>query len=220
MSGYSDYEKLMAEWGSAYLMPIVKNKESTLIDSSKHKSFSMIFYGFTEISNTFEALSLSEVLIAVAPPRSNRINHDEYLKYLVNTYLQDVYILKERLNTYATRLKRLYTKAGRVSLVSKHINPLFEFVKSSLEDIVKTRGYHVHASRYRDDELDRVCQMALISRYDPEAKKHYRFSYQKAQKAWAARIKSNNASTKKLLDYYFKEISKVVSENGNVFMSL
>ncbi|QYK12283.1 hypothetical protein K0I63_16295 [Shewanella rhizosphaerae] len=219
MSGYSDYGELMAEWASEYMRPIVENhQKGTLTEPSKHTPFNTIFYGFTEISNTFEALKLSEVLVSVAPPRSNRINDDEYIKYLINTYLQDVYILKERLNTYATKLKRMHERCGRGSLVQAHIDPVFEFVKSSLDGLVNTRGSHVHSNRYSDDELDNVAQMALISRYNSEYEQHYKFSYKKAQRIWSSRIKSNNEATEKLLDHYFESIMKVVKVDGSVFM--
>lgn len=219
MSGYSDYEELMAEWASDYMKPIVEyHQKGTLTEPSKHKPFNTIFYGFTEISNTFHALKLSEVLVSVAPPRSVRINDDEYIKYLISTYLQDVYILKERLISYAKKLKRMHERSGRGDLVLAHIDPLFEFVKSSLDGLVDTRGTHVHANRYSDDELDNVAQLALISRYNPEYEPHYKFSYKKAQRTWSARIKTNNEATEKLLDHYFENLIKVVRVNGSVFM--
>lgn len=218
MSGYSDYGELMAEWASVYMRPIIENhQKGTLAEPSKHKSFNTIFYGFTEISNTFEALKLSEVLVSVSPPRSNRINNDEYIKYLINTYLQDAYILKERLNTYATKLKRMHERFARGGLVLAHIDPLFEFVKSSLDGLVNIRGNHVHANRYSDDELDYVAQMALISKYNPEYEPHYKFSYKRAQRTWSSRIKSNNEATEKLLDHYFDNLIKVVKVDGSVF---
>lgn len=219
MSGYSDYVELMAKWASAYMKPIVDNhQKGTLTEPSKHVVFNTIFYGFTEISNTFEVLRLSEILISVAPPRSKRVNNDEYIKYLINTYLQDVYILKERLNTYATRLKRLHNRADREDLTEQYIDPLFQFIKTSLDGLINTRSSHVHANRYSDEELDNVTQMALISKYNPDLEKHYKFSFKNAQISWSTRIKSNNDTTEKLLDYYFENISKVVKENGRVFM--
>jgi len=219
MSGYSEYGELMATWASSYMKPIIENhQKGTLTEPSKHKPFNTIFYGFTEITNTFDALRLSETLISVAPPRSSRISHDEYIKYLINTYLQDVYILKERLNSYATRLKRLHAKSGRGDLAEQHIDPLFEIIKSGLDGLVNTRGSHVHANRYSDDDLDNLSQMALISKFDPKFEAHYKFSYKKAKNIWSSRMKSNNDVAEKILDYYFETLSKVVIENGRVFM--
>lgn len=219
MSGYSEYEELMAVWASKYMKPIIDNKlKGTLTEPSKHVPFNTIFYGFTEITNTFDALKLSSVLISVAPPRSKKVNSDEYMKYVVNTYLQDVYILKERLNTYATKIKRMHNKAGKKELVDQFIEPLFSYVKSSFDGIVSTRGMHVHSSRYSDDALDDVTQMALISRYDSSLKPHYNYSYKKAQKTWTLRMANNNEDTQKILDHYFSEIIKVVKINDGVFM--
>jgi hypothetical protein len=209
----------MAVWASAYMKPIIDNKQKgTLTEPSKHVPFNTIFYGFTEITNTFDALKLSGTLISVAPPRSKKVNSDEYMKYLVNTYLQDMYILKERLNTYATKIKRMHNKAGRKSLSDQFIEPLFANVKSSFDGIVNTRGMHVHSTRYSDDALDDVTQMALISKYYSSFILHYNYSYKKAQKTWASRIANNNDDTKKILDHYFSEIIKVVKVKDSVFM--
>lgn len=157
----------MARWGAEYTAPIIENNQKgTLAEPSKHKTFNTIFYGFSEITDTFEALKLSEVLISLAPPKSKKISNDKYIKYLVSTYLQDVYILKERLNSYATKLKRLYAKAGCDETIYTYIEPIFSFVKDSLDNSVKRRGVHVHANRYSDGDLDNVAQMALISNYD------------------------------------------------------
>ena len=209
----------MAKWASAYMKPIIDNKlGGTLSEPSKHVPFNTIFSGYTEISNTFDALKLSGTLISVAPPRSKKINNDEYIKYLINMYLQDMYILKERLNAYATKLKRMHIKAGRKALVDEFIEPLFTDVKSSFDGIVNTRGMHVHSTRYSDDALDDVTQMGLISRYDSSFTPHFNYSYKKAQKLWASRISKNNEDTEKILDHYFSELMKVVKVKDSVFM--
>ena len=205
----------MAKYASTYMKPLVdKNFKGTLADPSKHSVFNIVFFGYTEISNTFNALKLSETLVSVAPPRSKKIIKDEYLKYIINTYLQDVYILKERLNAYATKLKRLLNKAGKKSLSVKHIDPLFKLIKSSLNGITNSRSQHVHMLRYSDTGLDAVSQMEIISRFNPEFETDYKFSYKLAQNIWSSRMKKNNKATKQLLDIYFDAISVAISKNG------
>jgi hypothetical protein len=58
----------MAIWASKYMKPIIDNKlKGTLTEPSKHVPFNTIFDGFTEITNTFDALKLSAVLIWSSP---------------------------------------------------------------------------------------------------------------------------------------------------------
>ena len=50
------------------MKPIIDNKlKGTLTEPSKHVPFNTIFDGFTEITNTFDALKLSAVLIWSSP---------------------------------------------------------------------------------------------------------------------------------------------------------
>lgn len=208
----------MAEWASNCLKPhIDKIKARDPVEIEEKELLNTIFGDFTDISDTYDALIMSETLISVAPPRSKKIEHDKYIKYVVNTYLQDVYILKERLNSYATRIKRIHNKSGRSELTSKHIEPLFDIVKDSFQSIVNTRGGHVHAKRYSDDELNDASTMALISNHSSDFQLHYDHSIAKAKIAWYERIRTNNAETKKLLDLYFKSLILVVKDGDSVF---
>jgi hypothetical protein len=138
MSGFEDYQKLMVEWGKRLLEPhmdtIMAGKS---FENSQEQLLDTIFHGFIDISDTYEALVLSETLVSVAPPRSKKIEHDKYIKYVVNTYLQDVYILKERLNSYATKIKRIHNENGRENLTIEHIEPLFEIVKKLLRHLLR-----------------------------------------------------------------------------------
>jgi len=143
-------------------------KKGEEANKGKLSFFQKIFYGFTEISGAMESLKLAHTLISLAPPRSKRIKQDEYLKYHINAYLQEVYILKERLNIYATKLKRVYSKTNRGNLVPAKINPLFEIIKKAFESIVNTRGMHVHSYRYSDKDLDRLSSLFLISQFKDE----------------------------------------------------
>jgi hypothetical protein len=183
-----------------------------------HKVFALIFNGFTEISNSFEALKLSEVLISIAPPRSKKIQKSEYLKYLVSMYLQEVYILKERLNTYATRIKRLYVRSKGEAAVAESISAVFERVKNSLEGIITTRGSHVHSFRFTDDELDNLTQMELIYRFNQGYEIDFHLSYVKAKRVWKQRISENNIATGKLLNFYFGIMSEIIGPDGLIVM--
>ena len=218
MSGFEDYQKLMADWTKRLLEPHMDAiKAGKPFVNSQEQLLDTIFNGFIDISDTYEALVLSETLISVAPPRSKKIEHDKYIKYVVNTYLQDVYILKERLNSYATKIMRIHNKSGRENLTIEHIKPLFEIIKNKFQGIVDVRGGHVHAERYSDSELSDASFMALVSNNSSNFKFEYTDSLTKAKVIWYERMKTNNIETKNVLDLYFKSLIRVVKDGDSVF---
>lgn len=217
MQGFARYEKLMADWAAGYLMPIYKaHKNGAPNPPSDHGFFTKIFKGFNEISSTVEALRLAHVFVSLAPPKSRRIDKDKYLKYHVSVYLQEVYILKERLNAYATRVQRAYSKSSQKTKADIKIAPLFDLVKTALDGVVETRGNHVHDTRYSDDDLDWVSTLALASQYEKELVESFNWEYKQAMRTWKDRINHNNKETEKLLDKYFDALFDVITVNNEV----
>lgn len=208
----------MADWAGKILLP---HKGKMIIGEDlqfpEKEVFNTIFTGFTEIMDTYEALEFCETLFSVASPRSKKVPKEQYIKFLVNNYLQEVYILKERLNTYSTRIKRIHERAGRNELVSIHIEHLFPYIKDSLQGLVDIRGTHVHSQRYTDMSINEASSLALISAHEPEFESLFSASLSKVRKEWKARIEKNNVLTLEILDKYFKEMQAVVSDNGEVY---
>lgn len=208
----------MATWASDYMVPIWEEyqKKGTKADPEQHRVFNIIFYGYTEITNTYEALRFSETLISVAPPRSQKIDRDQYLKYLINTFFQEVYILKERLNAYATKVKRLYERGGRKHEAQQHIDPIFENVKYVLDGLIKIRGHHVHSNRYSDDGLDWLSSLAFVAKHNTDFKSPFAVEFKAAQLKWSKQMKKVNEAIALLLDWYFEQLLNVVEEDGKV----
>ncbi len=133
MTALEKFEEAMMVLGNEYLSPFVQEKLETgeIKGNPDHTVYRKIFYGYSEILNARDALKLSQSLISVAPPRSVKVNKDEYLIYNINSFLNDIYILKERLNTYATWIKRLYRNNLKKKKIEESIDPLFEFIPRS-----------------------------------------------------------------------------------------
>jgi hypothetical protein len=211
------YNKIMADWITSVLAPHSEAiKISGTLDLPNQKVVDIIFCGFTEISDTFESLEFSKKLLSVESPRSKKIAKEKYLKFVVNTYLQDVYILKERLNTYATQIQRMHKKMGRNDLANKHIEPLYKLVKDAFQNLVDIRGGHVHARRYTDVGLSQVSSFALVAKFDSKFENPHDSSLKDSKQEWKNRIQKNNKETEKLLNEYFEELLYVVAADGEV----
>lgn len=213
MQGYDKYTNLMADWSGEFIRPYIDKKRK--MPEQSRVFLIKLFYGFTEISGTLEALKLSEILVSLAPPRSVRVKRDEYLKYHINSYLQEIYILKERLNSYATQLKRVYSKTDQKEKFNSQVDPVFSLVKTSLKGIIDTRGGHVHSYRYSDEDLNLLSWWTLISNFN-KGFTHDANGYKWVKRIWKDRIKENNNQIMKLLDIYFECLYEGVTQNGKV----
>lgn len=208
--GYDHLLGLMANFASAYLDPAFKKRKAgEAYELPTDRQFSSIFYGFTEITATLDALSLVEILIGTASPRTKRIEKDHYLQFLVGAYLQEMYILEQRLTAYAKKISRLYRKPALPSVVRR-------IVYKPMEGIIGTRGAHVHGHRFTDEHLDRVSTTALFRRIGHQLGDDLEFEYLIARREWKQRIKSNNEVTRQLVDQYCGLLRAVMCEGDKI----
>ena len=70
----------------------------------------VIFNGFSEISKSFDNLKLIEKFVHINPPQEDEINYANYLTYHIHNYLQEMYISKDRLDTYIKTINEQYKK--------------------------------------------------------------------------------------------------------------
>lgn len=202
----------MADFASGYLDPAWKKRKA----GKNHElptdgAFSEIFYGFTEIGSALDALKLIEELLRLAPPRSKRVDKDSYLKFLVGSYLQEMYILEQRLTAYATKLSRLYGNRSLPSTVKR-------VVYEPLEGLINTRGAHVHQRRFSDERLDSVSTLALFRRVGHELGEDLEFEYKVAQLHWSKRVRENNQTMRRIVDQYCALLEIVICRDGKVVL--
>lgn len=202
--------KAIADFAAGYLDPAWKSKKAgTELRRPTDAAFEAIFRGYIEISESLDSLDLAERLIGLAPPRATGVNKDKYLSFIVAAYLQDIYILEQRMTAYATKLSRLYKLPKLPSLVQ-------EIVYQPLENIIKARGAHVHTRRYADEHLDAVGAFALFKRIGHDFGQHLDDEYRTAQLHWKKLVKTNRVQINQIVDRYFKVIKAVILRDGLV----
>ncbi|MCP3709955.1 hypothetical protein M3I54_23735 [Paraburkholderia sp. CNPSo 3274] len=201
---------MMANFASEYLDPVVEAKQAG--EELKRKTdgvFREIFSGYTEITATLDAVNLVATLVELSPPRSKKIEKDDYIKFLIGSHLQEVYMLEQRLTAYATKISRLY---GIADLPAK----IKTVVYGPLEAIIRTRGSHVHARRYSDEGLDWVAAMALFRRTAHKLGDDLEFEYRRAQLKWSRQIKNNNSEILVIVDRYFELIAAAIGADHKI----
>lgn len=78
---------------------------------------SAVFDGFVEITKSLETLEDIRFLVKRFPYRNTRVTEERYLQLLAETYLSEIYVLRERLKAYIVRVER-ESKRGRFSTLS------------------------------------------------------------------------------------------------------
>lgn len=181
-----------------------------------------LFEGFSEIHSSLESMKNTEVYLRRFPFRGTRITLPSYLKYHVENYFNEVYILEQRVLSYLTKIGREYRRDSRHTEVLAATRPLFRLVDQSLKGIVNTRGRHVHERRYTDDDLDRLELMNLLTTNPNGIEElaavlipYYRSEYRRIRSDWRSRIKKNNEVLIQLLDMCAEKLLPVLFSSNS-----
>lgn len=210
-TGFVRFQRLMADSATEHFGPLIPRLKGGKISDLPDKNFVQIFYGFTDISATLDALKLTEILMGLSPPRSSKVKKDDYLKFLVGAYLQEVYILEQRLSAYGKKISRLYQRKDLPEKVK-------QIVYEPLEKIINTRGSHVHQERYTDEELNIVSMLVLLNHLKDAYGEDVQFEYAHARKKWKSRIEQNNKATESIVDQYFDLLFINMCKEGKLLL--
>ncbi len=180
-----------------------------------------IFRPLSEILTNIEALENISVYAASFPYRRQGISRLDYLKYHIENYLNELYILKNRLISYLTIIERAYKKCDRASEISKELKPVYQIVSGTLDGYINIRGSHVHDKRYSDTDFDRLTNLSLLSMsQDKEFSNIFQGmfveEYRKTRKKWVGKMKRDLEAIEQLLEIFFSPIVNSLVINGKL----
>ncbi len=179
----------------------------TVSDPAVSAAASVLLDGFREIESTLKTLSLIETMVRVAAPRSRSISKFEYLKFLIGAHLQELYILEQRLTTYAKKVSRAYkTRIDEA--------PLVQSVLDTFDNLIKTRGEHVHVRRLEDKRIDLLRGAAFVEHLVEGIRIDTARKYKTIQAEWHASIKRNNVIAREFLEGYFECLLVGITQDG------
>ena len=92
-----------------------------------------IFRPMSEILKAMESIKNIATYIRSFPHKKHGISPLSYLQYHVENYLNEIYILKNRLISYLNILEKSYSKSDRASEVSRIIKPLYTDISHAFE---------------------------------------------------------------------------------------
>ncbi len=234
VKGFQKYERLVLNYVSGILVSIEsdnyptlkKNMQRRLVgdspleyyDAPRDPVLHVVFKGYCEIAESLQRLEDIEIYIGSFPYRNKSLSKLRSLRYHIENYFEETYILRERLKAYLTRIGRLYRGDSRHNSVKRVTRILFNMVSEMLEPLVRTRGFHTHNSRYTDNTLDRVGTFELLTGPGPGQLQMlapvYKTAYKEARRKWKGIIKSNNEVVRQLLDAYADGLRPIVFDKS------
>jgi len=187
------------------------------VSSPKGQFLARLTMSVYEIYGMYESLLDSEVYICRFPYSKTRITKSRHLQHVFANYLNNVYILKERLKNFLKLLEDVYAVNEQRKNVKRITQPLFTSNSRFFDDFVSVRGIHVHTESYSDSELDRlgvIENFVSDGRLELETRQHWKTyfetQFKNIRKEKTEVISTNNKNVQNLLEDFFTKIYSIV----------
>ena len=217
------------EFGKVLKNIILDNDSPKILEeeSDKEELFiaDKLFRPFHEIILSFEVLENIPIYLKTFPFKRKGISEVSYLRYHIENYFNELYLLTQRLDSYIRNIDNGYKKSTQYKNMYKLIQTTkkisSEIIKSPI--IIKTRGEHVHKVRYSDNDIDHLSLLDLYTNSEDKNLKKiinllYKQAFKKIRKKWITQIKNNNEDLIKILDVYFDNLYKIIIKKGEIII--
>jgi hypothetical protein len=183
----------------------------------------MLFHRLFEIKTVVQNLSDTEIYIRRFPFKDTSITRIRYLRYIFVNYLNEIYLLKQRLKAFLQLVEELYANGLRRKDVRKVTQPLFSYISQMFENIVDARSSHVHKEYYTDRQLEKLEILELTTgNFDLEKNKlswpgYFLWQYREIRKQKQKQVHEINKSVTDILNTIFSKLYPIVfDENDDV----
>jgi hypothetical protein len=161
---------------------------------------------FTEIGDSFDHLLDAEVYLRRFPFRNSRVTPATYVRYHFENYLQETYILYNRLVALARWVQHTYRKTRSSARVEKAVARVLDMLKFCFEPLLTARGVHVHEARLDEFPLRRLSLLDMASQEMPEFGPTYDQAQRRVRRERAAWIRANNDRLRIVMNTYFEQL--------------
>lgn len=176
-----------------------------------------------EIEMSLQSIKDTELYVRRFPYGDTDISKTRHLRRHVEKYLEEFYILKERLVKFADTVESMYSSGDLTDKMLVSLRGAKTVAKETLKPITgygKIRGTHVHVKRYTPPDIEKLVHMEdfnglLEGEGDISGliKSQRDRKYKKLRKEWAERVRNESAEIAKMLDQYFAFMRAVVFED-------
>jgi len=226
MGGYEEFDRRLSQREVALLRRVGHERlVEALTAAWESKPFDLpeltgeeLFYmevgrRFWEVRASFEALRQIPVYLRFFPRYRTWARHGitriRYLRHHIERYLEENYVLRERVEAFLDWLGKALGEAQLAESASAVAQVKKKFLRST-KKLARDRGMHVHEKRYSDEELRRIEAIDLASSHDdgfvPVADQLGCL----ASRVWRQRIRESNTAVQQELDAVFREVGPLV----------
>jgi hypothetical protein len=176
------------------------------------------FQDFGEVDASLTRLDQALVYLSHYPSsrvfRFHGLSEADWIRYHVEAYLQETYILSERLRRFLKKVEKTAIAARDKAGLSA-VKRLKAGVEATLKNVVKVRGGHVHRHRFQDDELKNLDTLVLVTKGGKmrEFREFRRLKFVAALDKWRTQLLINNKETEKLCVAVFVETAAILTRN-------
>jgi len=171
---------------------------------------------FAEISDSYERLRDVELYVGRFPFDRTRVDKVRFLRFAVEAWLHEMYMLRERLYAFAAMLQRAYRRDQRSQQAADATTAMRALAKHALDNVVRARDTHVHQRRYSDINIRQLTLLSIAARREPEHTWLFENVYAETRKQKRSWVKQNNDATEKVLDKYFALATEVIFDRGHL----
>jgi len=234
LKGLQKFQMAIVNDGRPAMMRLLRSKKAKLLMHEIHKDMfelgpptplnkptgrsryhQWLLHHVSEIDRSLETMREVEFYIGRFPYRKTQIAKHRHLQFYVESFLQELYILQERLVQFLKFVERQHRMDPRLPQIKATCAALNALVIDSMKSVIAIRGSHVHRWRLSDTKIDRLHTINFYTLMPDDKikrafKKFYESEYRKTRKRWRAWIKRNIAEGDKLIDHYFDEVFKLM----------
>lgn len=157
---------------------------------------------FSEIDTSVQRLDQSLVFLRYFPAkksfRVHGISEGDWLRYHVEAYLQEAYILRERLKRFLREVEKAAIASSNRDGILK-TRKMMKLVNQALNGISDVRSSHVHRNRFEDPVLQYLDGLILLTKSEKsqQLRRLRKVNYISALQKWRKLLQRNN---KKILN--------------------
>lgn len=190
--------------------------------TAEEKMIEKLTGGYTEIIASYD--SMTEIPLYLKRFPSGLEWKSKYLEFVVVNYLNETYILSERLGAYTKKVSRIYKNTPRATKLIEHIKEVDKKMNDFFLNINFTRGRHVHEKRFHDDDLQRLVYLEILyQNIKTHSDKFVESEYKKAlafnKTKWHNFIEKRNKGYEDLLGVYFSIMYSVIFDKNGDFLT-
>jgi hypothetical protein len=180
--------------------------------------YQLLTYHLAEIQTTLDTMRDIEFYMGRFPYSEEKVAKHRHLIFHVQAFLNELYILQQRLLGFLKFIERQHRKDTRLDNIKVVCEALRGFVTESMKKGVAIRGSHVHEWRLSDNDHDRLIGISLYTKMPNEEIQeafaaYYDSEYKKIRRRRREWVASGIGVSRELVDAFFDKLFKLVFDD-------